>query len=246
MNIGDRAEEIKNEQSYFLGISPIKMMYGASLISIMISLGVLFWGISKNKETGQIGDTIGGIASPIINLAGAILVFYSFNEQLRANRIQIVAMDKQKAESHDLQLYQLIIQELNDIETSFQNFKYKEYTGKSAFNILINQFEKYHQNSRNIFPEPEDTNTLSRIIVKMRFVIKQKGKLKDKQSVYADIINDKLKNISKNYIPYSLENIKLGSDFSNASHYDLNMFDILYVYREIDKLENSQPSKNNI
>lgn len=36
-------------------------------------------------ETGQIGDTIGGVTGPFINAIGAILIFLAFKEQIKAN-----------------------------------------------------------------------------------------------------------------------------------------------------------------
>lgn len=43
--------------------------------------------ISFGQKSGYIGDTIGGITSPIINFLGAILVYLSFSEQIKANQI---------------------------------------------------------------------------------------------------------------------------------------------------------------
>jgi hypothetical protein len=40
-------------------------------------------------NTGEIGDTIGGITAPIVNLIAAILVYLSFQQQILANEIQI-------------------------------------------------------------------------------------------------------------------------------------------------------------
>jgi len=40
-------------------------------------------------ETGQIGDTIGGILNPFIALAGVLLTFLAFYMQIKANQIQI-------------------------------------------------------------------------------------------------------------------------------------------------------------
>lgn len=37
------------------------------------------------SETGSIGDTIGGITTPFIGLLGALLVFLSFKQQIKAN-----------------------------------------------------------------------------------------------------------------------------------------------------------------
>lgn len=52
-----------------------------------------FWNFS---ETGQIGDTIGGIASPIISLIGAFLVYISFQAQNDANKLQIITLAEEK------------------------------------------------------------------------------------------------------------------------------------------------------
>ena len=35
------------------------------------------------SNTGQIGDTIGGITAPFINFLGAILVYFSFQQQIK-------------------------------------------------------------------------------------------------------------------------------------------------------------------
>ncbi|MBD1395762.1 hypothetical protein H9Q13_01175 [Pontibacter sp. JH31] len=40
-------------------------------------------------NAGPIGDAVGGLTAPIINLTAAVLVYLSFQEQLRANNIQI-------------------------------------------------------------------------------------------------------------------------------------------------------------
>ncbi|TZF98427.1 hypothetical protein FW781_00405 (plasmid) [Chryseobacterium panacisoli] len=38
-------------------------------------------------ETGQIGDTIGGITAPFINILNAVLIYIAFTEQLKANNL---------------------------------------------------------------------------------------------------------------------------------------------------------------
>ncbi len=45
------------------------------------------WNIIDFTETGQIGDTLGGITSPFINVLNAILIFLAFKEQKDANDI---------------------------------------------------------------------------------------------------------------------------------------------------------------
>src|SRR5688572_2364388 len=45
------------------------------------------WGLISFMNTGQIGDTIGGIATPIVTLIGSVLVFYALQAQIDANRL---------------------------------------------------------------------------------------------------------------------------------------------------------------
>ncbi len=45
------------------------------------------WSFLDYSSTGQIGDTIGGITSPFINLLSAVLVYIAFKEQRNANKL---------------------------------------------------------------------------------------------------------------------------------------------------------------
>ena len=68
-----------------------------AVAAILIILGCfaprLFTGPSYNErlnftETGNIGDTIGGIMGPFVAIAGVLLTFVAFLMQVRANEIQ--------------------------------------------------------------------------------------------------------------------------------------------------------------
>ena len=58
-------------------------------------------------ETGPVGDTIGGIAGPVLNFAGLLVIYFSLREQLAANYLQRESLDEQKkqieAEQRDSQ-----------------------------------------------------------------------------------------------------------------------------------------------
>jgi hypothetical protein len=64
--------------------------------------------------TGQIGDTIGGITSPIVNMTGALLVYFAFREQVRANEILQTQITEQKTNR----------KEDNESETLFEIYGY--------------------------------------------------------------------------------------------------------------------------
>ncbi len=63
----------------------------AFIAVVIISTPILFTQNALNdlfdfSETGQIGDTIGGITSPFINLLAAWLIYKSFMAQVKANK----------------------------------------------------------------------------------------------------------------------------------------------------------------
>jgi hypothetical protein len=58
-----------------------------------------------NSKTGVIGDTIGGLTSPFLNIAGSILVFAALKAQIDANKAVQDQFIKQQTENnkHDLE-----------------------------------------------------------------------------------------------------------------------------------------------
>jgi hypothetical protein len=50
-------------------------------------------------QTGQIGDTIGGITAPMANLLGAILVYLALKAQIEANLILKKQLDDEKSKT---------------------------------------------------------------------------------------------------------------------------------------------------
>ena len=54
-----------------------------------------WFGISFH-DTGPVGDTIGGIAGPVLNFAGLLVIYFSLREQLAANYLQREELDEQK------------------------------------------------------------------------------------------------------------------------------------------------------
>jgi len=80
-----------------------------SIFFLILGIGLVFFSVYiftrpalfdvwDFSNTGQIGDTIGGITAPIINLVGAYLVYISFQAQINANKIQSDALRDEKLE----------------------------------------------------------------------------------------------------------------------------------------------------
>lgn len=74
--------------------------------------------------SGAVGDTIGGITAPIINLLGAILVYASFRQQLEANRIQKNALHEQIKNSQSLKNFDTILDIFHDCVVEYKGLKF--------------------------------------------------------------------------------------------------------------------------
>lgn len=82
---------MKKEEQAYTRIS--RMLFSIAIILISFSfLSPILFTISFSNwdftETGQIGDTIGGIMNPFIAIAGVISTFLAFFMQIEANKIQ--------------------------------------------------------------------------------------------------------------------------------------------------------------
>lgn len=81
----------KDQEKIIRRRSVILIVLVIVLILLMPILLVQEWFINFN-ETGQIGDTIGGITAPFINIGAALLVYVAFLEQKRSNDTQLKSL----------------------------------------------------------------------------------------------------------------------------------------------------------
>lgn len=88
-----------------------KWILGISIFVIIFSFlsPLIFTSASSSEtfdftETGQIGDTIGGIINPFIALAGVLLTFLAFYMQIKANQIQITQFKEGLEKDKELRL----------------------------------------------------------------------------------------------------------------------------------------------
>lgn len=76
------------------------------------------------SQTGQIGDTIGGITAPVINLLGAFLVYIAFQEQLRANSIQVEALQEEKERNTYDRIFNNYISLYESLKSHLENLEF--------------------------------------------------------------------------------------------------------------------------
>jgi len=88
----------EEKQARRLKQSKIVLFAGIILVIISPYLLTRNFDLISFDNTGQIGDTIGGITAPIVNLIGAILVYFAFLVQLDANKLIFQQIKDQKKE----------------------------------------------------------------------------------------------------------------------------------------------------
>jgi hypothetical protein len=102
--------------------------------------------ILNYTQTGQIGDTIGGIAGPVIALLAALLTFFAFWVQFQANKAQTAQFNKQdvdtKIDRFENRFYELIkLHRENVAEMVIADSTF----GRKAFVTMFKEFKfAYH------------------------------------------------------------------------------------------------------
>ena len=154
------------------------------------------------SETGQIGDTIGGITAPFMSLIGAFLVFYALNAQVKANELiqdQIEKdNDERECENEGQNLNQLysylteniatfhfktlpiaLLKNTDNIETEI------EFKGGEAFYHLFSQIRCHYHGSQEELRSFQSVSELLSILKIMDLLL---DKLKNTKSKNKEIL----------------------------------------------------------
>jgi hypothetical protein len=96
--------------------------------------------------TGQIGDTIGGIAGPVIAIFAALLTFLAFWIQVQANKVQTAQFKKQdidtKIDRFENKFYELLrLHKENVDEISINGYDQRKIEKRKAFVSLYREFK---------------------------------------------------------------------------------------------------------
>lgn len=156
--------------------------------------------ISFSIETGAIGDTIGGITAPIVNLIGAILVYFALKAQITANSIIQDQIDFQEDKESITQENSQIHKLYNHLETNIKDYKFTQFNNPFTFednetivyqgSLGIHKFFgelrcNYHGTEENLLEDPSVTELLG--ILKICNLILSKlefTKATDKDIIY--------------------------------------------------------------
>ena len=119
-----------------LGVKIKDWLY-ISIIILAILGGVLFFVISdptynwyqKLRASNELGDALGGITSPFINLVGAILVYVAFKAQNRANKLQKDSLEREITRAKRLEISRQVESTVQDVSIELESFSlnFEEY-----------------------------------------------------------------------------------------------------------------------
>lgn len=126
-----------NYQFVLLTTGTILILFGSTYIFTRPAIFDIF----NFSKTGEIGDTIGGITSPIINIIGSILIYVSFKSQINANKIQfrLVQIEIQ-GQTFDRN-FEIALDLFKELKTDYKALQYNASIGQSALNIFVNEID---------------------------------------------------------------------------------------------------------
>ncbi|HEX9827953.1 MAG TPA: hypothetical protein VGA80_15245 [Flavobacteriaceae bacterium] len=126
-------------KTVILIIGIILLLFG----SLYIFTRPAYWNSFDFSETGQIGDTIGGITAPIINIIGAILIFLSFKAQINANKIQFKLLSQEMENQKKDRNFQVTLEIFQSLKNDYQNLENESFRGQGALNSFVNSIKSY-------------------------------------------------------------------------------------------------------
>ncbi|WP_209402938.1 hypothetical protein [Pseudozobellia sp. WGM2] len=152
--------DFKEKQNKRIKQSKILFLIGILLVVLIPIIITQFSFLFDFTNTGQIGDTIGGITAPITNLIGAILVYYAFLVQLDANKLIFQQIQEEKAEQKISKNREYVFEIFKFLKEEFYSFtitsdkrigsgdqsKYVlvEYRGVEAMEKMFHKLMKSH------------------------------------------------------------------------------------------------------
>ena len=109
------------------------------------------------SNTGQIGDTIGGITAPIVNLLGAFIVYISFMAQVKANEIQQTALEDEKKRNRLNNNFSTLLPLLKEYQEDFEKLGGKDILMKfrGSFESFVKTEIKQSNNPNILIKLPQ-------------------------------------------------------------------------------------------
>lgn len=198
------AEDKRKEIGEILGKAKWLLLAGGLVILIMpfVLTGHCFNERFNFSESGQIGDTIGGITAPFMNLIGAFLVFFALKAQVKANELIQDQIDKDNIEKECENEGQNLNQLYSYLTDSINSFHFKtlpieqlkntddieteiEFKGGEAFYHLFSQIRCHYHGTQEELHRHQAVSELLSILKIMNLLL---DKLRNTKSKNKEIL----------------------------------------------------------
>ncbi len=119
----------------------IILIFGAIALIVMPIVATQFDLLLDFTEKGKIGDTLSGTTTPVIGIVSALLIYFSFRAQIKANEIIQKQINKQEIDQ----------KEKKEFEFQMERYKYlKELIDEFKFTVIESRIsENRTQNENN-------------------------------------------------------------------------------------------------
>lgn len=190
----------KNEQiKKTLKIGKYLLWIGIPICLISPLIFTQYSGIADFSDTGNIGDTIGGITAPFINILGAILVFLALKAQIQANLLVQDQIDQQEIEKKLDNESKQLNQYYSNLKSSIDGFKYATLdtweignpenivlSGSEAFYKMFQDFIcSYHDDEDDIKSNPKITELVSMLEICDKLLSRiNQSKIPDRETLW--------------------------------------------------------------
>lgn len=202
-----------NKVLYFL-------IVGVVLVIIAPYMFTRSWSGISFKDTGTIGDTIGGITAPLTSLMGSILVYFALKAQIDANKLIQEQFDQQKKDEAERKKLTYITEQINTVRQDLNEFTFSYKDGNYKFNYTgSDAIYEYLQNIKYRGNHEEDVFNTNPKIVELLNILQVFDKL------VSLIKTEKVPEQDKTYFLSTLEyliNSKIKTSFIALSEYKMS------------------------
>lgn len=231
-----KAKEIKEDKSLDAN-SRYLLSLALALIVIGFVAPFIFTGKSSTLDfigSGEIGDTMGGLMSPFINVAAVIVTGLAFYAQYEANASVRKQFEIQKFEAQFYERLRLHKENVNEMEIEIDK---KNVKGRTAFykileeleNILIeknNSFRNRNSFERNIYSKFYDkygkyiSHYFRHLFHTVKFVVNQKEEVitKERKKEYLQILRAQMSNDEQKLLFYNWLAPSYGGAWENKTN----------------------------
>jgi hypothetical protein len=246
MSASDKKNEIK-----------LSTLFIPFILVIVLILFFPYWFTSYSfrginfSQTGNIGDTIGGILGPFIAIAAAILTFFAFWVQYKANEQQKLDLKIERFENKFFELLKFHKENVNEL-TLGENLK-----GRKTFVLLSNELRTCYKVCEEVITQSDRYANIN--IMKFSYMIffygigeqSEEYYTKDFDEIEKEVFgaikvtlllgqehyNKNLKNPCNFFLDISLEIFYLpfNGHVSQLSHYYRNLFQSAKYVTEQDE-----------